>query len=201
MREEKIYIKNGSLIIEALWSRHSDEKGVVICHPHSLMGGSMYNNVVETIRESFAAAGVSTLRFNFRGVGESTGQYDEGTGEKEDILAVCEYLRNAGLQQICFAGYSFGAWVGSKIYEENNKIFSFGIFVSPPVNYFDFAWDKLKNKIDLLVCGDSDAFCSLDILRPEAKKISSPLEIISGGDHFYMGREKELAKIMQKYIL
>lgn len=69
MREEKIYIKNGSLIIEALWSRHSDEKGVVICHPHSLMGGSMYNNVVETIRESFAAAGVSTLRFNFRGVG------------------------------------------------------------------------------------------------------------------------------------
>lgn len=69
------------------------------------------------------------------------------------------------------------------------------------MNYFDFAWDKLKNKIDLLVCGDSDAFCSLDILRPEAKKISSPLEIISGGDHFYMGREKELAKIMQKYIL
>jgi hypothetical protein len=201
MREEKIYIKNGSLIIEALWSEASAEKGAVICHPHSLMGGSMYNNVVETIQESFAASGISTLRFNFRGVGESTGQYDEGRGEREDILAVCEYLRNTGLQQLYFAGYSFGAWVGSKIYEERDDIFSFTIFVSPPVNYFDFEWDKLKNKIDLLVCGDEDEFCSLDIVKRRAEDIQSRLEIISGADHFFQGKEKELAKILQKYIL
>ena len=115
MPEEKIYIKNGSLIIEGLFSKSSGCKGVVICHPHSLMGGSMYNNVVEAVQEAFSAENVSTLRFNFRGVGGSTGVYDEGRGEKEDILAVCEYMKKLGLTELFFAGYSFGAWVGSKI--------------------------------------------------------------------------------------
>jgi hypothetical protein len=201
MREEKIDIKNGSSIIEALWSGPSAKKGAVICHPHSLMGGSMYNNVVETIQESFAAAEISTLRFNFRGVGESTGRYDEGRGEREDILVVCDYLRSTGLQKLFFAGYSFGAWVGSKIYAEKDDIFSFTVFVSPPINYFDFEWDQLKGKINLLVCGDQDGFCSVDIVKRRAQDIHSRLEIISGADHFYRGREKDLAKSLQKYIL
>ena len=86
MPEEKIYIKNGSEIIEGMFSRASGEKGVVICHPHSLMGGSMYNNVVEAAQEAFAAENFSTLRFNFRGVGGSTGVYDEGRVKKKISL-------------------------------------------------------------------------------------------------------------------
>jgi alpha/beta superfamily hydrolase len=66
VQEEKIYIKNSSLIIEGLLSKSSEKKGVIICHPHSLMGGSMHNNVVEAIQEAFAAENFSTLRFNFR---------------------------------------------------------------------------------------------------------------------------------------
>jgi len=61
------------------------------------MGGSMYNHVVETIQEAFATEGFSTLRFNFRGVGKSSGMYDEGRGEQEDILAVCRYLTCQGM--------------------------------------------------------------------------------------------------------
>ena len=86
MKEEKVYMKNDLLILKDCWHKASGEKGVVICHPHSLMGGSMYNNVVEAIQEAFAAENYSTLRFNFRGVGGSTGIYDEGRGEQEDIL-------------------------------------------------------------------------------------------------------------------
>jgi alpha/beta superfamily hydrolase len=201
VQEEKIYIKNESLIIEGLLSKSSDERGVVICHPHSLMGGSMYNNVVEAIQESFAAENISTLRFNFRGVGGSTGVYGEGLGEKEDIFAVSEYLKKQGLKELFFAGYSFGAWVGSKILAENNNPFFCSICVSPPVDYFDFDWDNLKNKIDLLVCGDADQFCPLDILISEVKKINSPLEIIPGANHFYFGKEKELTRILKKYII
>ena len=201
MPEEKIFIKNGSLIIEALISRFSETKGVVICHPHSLMGGSMHNNVVEVLQESFAAEKFSTLRFNFRGVGGSTGNYDEGRGEKEDILAVCEYLKNLGLTELFFAGYSFGSWVGSKIIGEKQNYFLSSILVSPPIDYFNFEWKNLKNKIDLLICGDADQFCALDVLIPEAKKINSPLEIICGADHFYMGKEKELARILQKNLV
>jgi len=199
--EEKTYIKNGSLIIEGLLNRTSEDKGVIICHPHPLMGGSMYNNVVEAVGEAFTSENYSTLRFNFRGVGGSTGIYDEGRGEKEDILAVCEYMKKLGLTKLFFAGYSFGAWVGSKILEENDNPFSFRICISPPVDYFDFVWSNLKNKIDLLICGDGDQFCRMDFLIQEAHKINSPVEIINGADHFYCGKERELIRILKRYII
>jgi hypothetical protein len=201
MPEEKIYIRNGSLIIEGLLSKASEENGVVICHPHSLMGGSMHNNVVEALQEAYAAENYSTLRFNFRGVGASTGFYDEGRGEKEDIFAVCEYLKKMGLTKLLLAGYSFGAWVGSKVLEESNNPFVDSIFVSPPVDYFNFNWDNLDNKINFIICGDHDQFCMIDVIIKIAQKINSPLEIIRGADHFYMGKDKELAKILRKRII
>jgi alpha/beta superfamily hydrolase len=201
MPEKKIYIKNGPLIIECLLSKASGERGVVICHPHSLMGGSMYNNVVEALQEAFAAENYSTLRFNFRGVGGSTGVYDEGGGEKEDIFAVCEYLTKHGLKKLFLAGYSFGAWVGSKILEESKNPFAVNIYVSPPINYFNFNWDNLNNKINLLICGDCDQFCKIDVLIQKAQKINSPVEIIHGADHFYLGKEKELTDILRKHII
>jgi alpha/beta superfamily hydrolase len=201
MPEEKIYIKNGPLIIEGVLGKSSGEKGVVICHPHSLMGGSMYNNVVETLQKAFAAENFFTLRFNFRGVGGSTGTYEEGRGEKKDILAVCEYLINLGLTELFFAGYSFGAWVGSKILEESKNPFAGSICISPPINYFNFNWDNLNNKINLFICGDCDQFCSWDVLIQKAQKINSPVEIIRGADHFYMGKEKELMHILRQNIV
>jgi len=201
MPEEKIYIKNGSLIIEGLLSKTPGEKGVVICHPHSLMGGSMYNNVVEALQKAFAAENYSTLRFNFRGVGGSTGVYDEGRGEKEDIYFVCEYLKKYGMTKLFFAGYSFGAWVGSKIIEGSKNPFAASICISPPINYFNFNWDNLNNKINLFICGDCDQFCSLDVLIQKAKKINSPVETIRGADHFYMGKEKELMHILREHII
>jgi alpha/beta superfamily hydrolase len=201
MPEEKIYIKNGSLIIEGLLCKTSGEKGVVICHPHPLMGGSMYNNVVETIQGAFAAVNYSTLRFNFRGAGKSTGVYDEGIGEKEDIIAAGEYLEKLGVKKLLLAGYSFGAWVGSKVLEERKNSFVAGIFVSPPINQFDFHWENLNNKINLFICGDCDRFCNIDNLIQKAQKINSLVEIISGADHFYLGKEKQLTLILRRHII
>jgi alpha/beta superfamily hydrolase len=67
--------------------------GAVICHPHPLYGGSMWNGVVDAMEEGFSKAGFTTLRFNFRGVGRSTGRFDEGVGETEDLVAACQFLR------------------------------------------------------------------------------------------------------------
>jgi hypothetical protein len=201
MTEEKIYIKNGSLIIEGLVCKAPGEKGVVICHPHSLMGGSMYNNVVEALQKAFAAKNYSTLRFNFRGVGGSTGVYDEGRGEQEDIFSVCEYLKKHGKTKLFLAGYSFGAWVGSKVLEESKNPFAAAICVSPPINYFNFSWDNLNNRINLFICGDCDQFCRLDVLIKIAQKINSPVEIIRDADHFYLGKENELTDILREYII
>jgi len=200
-REEKVYWNNGSLKIEGLLGKLSGESGVVICHPHPLMGGSMHNNVVEAIRDAFALQNYTTLRFNFRGAGNSTGNYDEGRGEQEDILSAHEFLKKNGIEKIILAGYSFGAWVGSKVLEQSNQLFVAGILISPPLNYFDFNWDNLKNKIDLLVSGDRDQFCDAKVLRKQAKKINSPLETIYDTDHFYSGKEKELIDILLKYII
>jgi hypothetical protein len=201
MPEERIFNKSDSLIIEGLWHKSAEERGVIICHPHPLMGGSMQNNVMEAIQEAFAAADFTTLRFNFRGVGRSTGIYDEGRGEMEDILSAREYLINKGISSIFFAGYSFGSWVGSKVMERNNNIFTDSVFVSPPNNYFDFAWPKLTGNIGLIICGDQDQFCDPEAIKKQIKEIQAKLEMISGADHFYLGKEKELINVLRKYII
>jgi uncharacterized protein len=201
VQEEKVYWNNSSLKIEGVLSKNSAEIGVVICHPHPLMGGSMYNNVVEAIRDAFALQNYSTLRFNFRGTGNSTGTYDEGRGEQTDILSAHEFLKKKGIEKIVLAGYSFGAWVGSKLLEQYDQIFVTRILVSPPLNYFDFNWDNLKDKIDLLVSGDCDQFCDLEVLKRQATKIHSQMEIIPETDHFYSGKEQELVNILLKYIV
>jgi alpha/beta superfamily hydrolase len=200
-QEEIVCWNNGLLKIEGLLRKSSGENGVVICHPHPLMGGSMYNNVVEAIREAFASQNYTTLRFNFRGVGNSTGNYDEGRGEQTDILSAHEFLKKKGIEKIFLAGYSFGAWVGSKVLEKFNQLFAASILVSPPLNYFDFSWDNLKNKIDLVVSGDRDQFCDTEVLRKQAKKINSLMEKVYDTDHFYSGKEKELIDILLKYIV
>ena len=200
-QEEKVYWNNGLLKIEGMLWKQPGENGVVICHPHPLMGGSMHNNVVEAIRDAFALKKYTTLRFNFRGAGNSTGNYDEGRGEQADILSAHEFLKKNGSDKIFLAAYSFGAWVGSKVLEQFNQLFVASVLVSPPHNLFDFNWENLKNKIDLIVSGDRDQFCDADELKKQAKKIHCPMEIICETDHFYSGKEKELIDILLKYIV
>jgi len=200
-QEEKVYWNNGSLKIEGMLGKQAENKGVIICHPHPLMGGSMHNNVVEAIRDVFALQNYTTLRFNFRGAGNSTGNYDEGRGEQSDILSAQEFLKKNGIEKIVLAGYSFGAWVGSKVLEQSDQKFVAGVFVSPPHNLFDFNWENLINKIDLVVSGDQDQYCDAEILKRQVKINNCPMETIIGADHFYSGKEKELIDILHKYIV
>src|SRR3990172_254396 len=88
--------------------------GVVICHPHPLYGGDMDNPVVVRVQEACAAEGLATLRFNFRGVGGSSGTHGEGGGEQDDARAALEALeQKAGTAALAIAGYSFGAWIAA----------------------------------------------------------------------------------------
>ena len=197
MDEKRISIINNDLVIEGLLHESTGDSGVIICHPHPLMGGSMHNNVVEAIREAFAAEKYSTLRFNFRGVGRSTGVYDEGKGEQEDILAVCKYLHSIGVLKLSFAGYSFGSWVGTKIIEGDSNPFKSAILVSPPINYFAFDFTKLAHRISLIICGDEDPFCDSILLKERIKNTDTDLRIISHADHFYSGKENQLINILK----
>ena len=86
MDEELIFFMAGDIKIEGLLQTKPGDKGVVITHPHPLYGGSMHNNVVESLVQVYQQAGYATLRFNFRGVGGSAGQYDNGVGEVDDLV-------------------------------------------------------------------------------------------------------------------
>lgn len=105
------------------------------------------------------------------------------------------------MKKLLLAGYSFGAWVGSKVLEERENSFVASIFVSPPINQFDFNWENLNNKINLFICGDYDQFCNIDNLIQKAQKINSLVEIIHGADHFYLEKEKQLTFILQRHII
>ena len=198
--EEKVFWKNGLLTGEGLWCQVSGDAGVVISHPHPLMGGSMHNNVVETIRDAFLSCGYSTLRFNFRGVGESTGDYDEGRGEMQDILSACEFMKSRGIEKITLAGYSFGAWVCCGLLKSKPSIAASVILISPPQKYFEFDWNGLGNAVELMICGDCDSFCDVDDLRSRAEYIHAQLTVLRATDHFYFGQEDQLAKHLRAYI-
>lgn len=199
-KEEKVFWKNGTLIAEGLWRRAVGDRGIIICHPHPLMGGSMYNNVVETVRDVFSSRNYSTLRFNFRGVGESTGNYDEGRGEQQDILSAFDCIASQGIEKITLVGYSFGSWVCSRLLKDRPALAVSTIFISPPQKYFDFEWEGLENAVELIICGDSDPFCDLNDLRKKAEHISSKLQVCRSTDHFYAGKEPLLGAYLNQYI-
>ena len=200
IQEEKVVWKNGLLAGEGLWRMAAGDTGVVICHPHPMMGGSMHNNVVETIRDVFSSCGYSTLRFNFRGVGESTGRYDEGRGEKQDIVSACEFMKCQGVEKITLAGYSFGAWVCCRLLKDKSLLIVSTILISPPQKYFDFDWDGLENDVGLIICGDGDPFCDVDDLKKNAEYVHSKLKVCKATDHFYVGQEPLLAEYLKQYI-
>lgn len=87
----------------------------IVCHPHPLHGGTMNNKVVTTLSKMFQNLGLNTVRFNFRGVGQSAGQFDNGEGELQDLLAVMEWVQKQRTQsEVWIAGFSFGAYIAAK---------------------------------------------------------------------------------------
>ena len=96
MTEKSVVFESGELKLEGLLDRAEGDAGVVITHPHPQYGGTMHNNVVESLVKAYQKAGYTTLRFNFRGMGRSEGHYDEGVGEQADVRGAVAYLKNLG---------------------------------------------------------------------------------------------------------
>ncbi|MDI6775919.1 MAG: alpha/beta hydrolase [Syntrophales bacterium] len=200
MREEHVFFYVGNLCLEGLYASGDGSRGVVISHPHPLMGGSMRNNVVEVLASTFYEKGYSTLRFNFRGVGQSEGAYDEGRGEQEDVIGAIDFLKEREKKDVILAGYSFGAWVNLKVLAHHAS-FSDVILVSPPINLRDFDFSELPENIGLIISGDRDQFCSTERLQTLANRINCRLGIVKGADHFYFGKENGIIDCLREYLL
>lgn len=201
MAEEKVWFHSGYLKLEGLLSKSSGERGAVLCHPHPLYGGEMRNNVVQALAEAYQERNYTTLRFNFRGVGNSEGSYDEGRGEQEDVKAALEFLSETGMRHMDLAGYSFGAWVGAMGLAK----FSLAdrlIMVSPPVGFIDFGFLKTNQKIQLVIVGERDEiadFKSVEKLLPQWNP-EATFHPIEGADHFYWGKTEELKKAVHGFL-
>ena len=161
-------------------------RAVVVTHPHPLYGGDMHNPVVETIVETFQRLDYTTLRFNFRGAGNSQGGFDEGHGEQEDVRQAIAYLRDQGFAPIALSGYSFGTWVNAHYAARSLSPINMTM-VSPPVAFMDFSQLRQMAGLTFTVTGSRD-----DIAPPEMLRRVLPLwnptarlEIIAGADHFY----------------
>jgi len=199
MREETIFFPSGTLQLEGLYGENTGDKGSVICHPHPQLGGSMENNVVVSLITVLLINGYSTLRFNFRGVGRSEGTYDNGLGEQDDIGGAVSWMQQRGKRNILLAGYSFGAWVSVKWFQDHDLDHP-AILIAPPINVMDFDFSPLAGRIGLVVCGGRDQFCAHGRMKEIARSMNCSFELIPDADHFFFGNESEMVSILNAYL-
>lgn len=193
--------------ILALPTKESIQKIAVICHPHPLQGGTMHNKVVTTISRVFSELGIVNVRFNFRGVGTSAGQYGNTIGETEDLLTVMQWLQDSYPQQpIWLAGFSFGSYITAraasllssasplttKDFHKENKLSPHSVelllSVAPPVNHFDFV-NLTINCPWIVVQGDEDEVVPAKEVYTWAAAVNNTIQVIRmpTTGHFFHG--------------
>jgi alpha/beta superfamily hydrolase len=162
-------------------------------HPHSLQGGTMNNKVVTTMARVFKELGIPSLRFNFRGVGQSAGGYDDGIGESQDMIALAHKWQQEEPQvQFIFAGFSFGSYVAYRTAAQ--LAHALLITIAPPVHHYDYREFTPQPSKWVVVQGDADEVVPSSLVLDFAKQSSPPLPVIEFADtgHFFHGKLLEL---------
>ena len=182
----------------------SSSGAALVLHPHPLGGGTMHNKVVFRAAAALNDAGLTTLRINFRGVGQSSGAHDFGKGELDDAKAGLEYLaQHYPSQEITVCGFSFGAWMGMEVGSADDRV-KFLISIGTPLDKYDFDFLESGSKPLLFVHGERDEFGNINDLRALAERLaksfSVKLVVIPDCGHFFEGHLDELKKAIQDWI-
>ncbi len=180
----------------------------LILHPHPHYGGTMNNKVVYTLFNCFERLGFSVLRFNFRGVGRSQGEFTDGEGELSDATAALDWLQanNPEAKQCWIAGYSFGSWIGLHLLMRRPDINNF-IALSPPANDKDFSFLAPCPTSGLIIQGGKDEIVQPSLTEAMAKRlnmqknISVDYALIEDADHMYNEYLVDLFKVCANYII
>jgi alpha/beta superfamily hydrolase len=177
-------------------------RAVLLCHPHPLYGGTMHSAVVlalaRVLAERGAAAGntIAWARFNYRGVGESGGAYDDGRGETLDARAMLrELVRRAPRAKVSVCGYSFGTYVGLRAAATEGGVERVAL-VAPAVRIFDFVKEDghaFQGRLAIFV-GDQDEFCDVDEAEELARELGASIRVFPGADHYFMRGRRALAE-------
>jgi uncharacterized protein len=207
MSKAHITFPCGNLKLEGIFYTTVSDKllpSVVVCHPHSLHGGSMNNNVTLAIADALLSIKVNTLLFNFRGVGTSQGNFGGGLEEQNDVRAALDWLEKqygVDTDRLALAGYSFGAGVAFPVACADERVKAIAM-VSP---YFEVNLNNLLNsctKPKLFVTGTDDRIVLPDDVAGYATVSAEPKKafFINGVDHFWANYEKEMASTVVQFF-
>lgn len=173
----------------------------IICHPHPQHAGTMHNKVVTILERSLRELGLSTVRFNFRGVGGSQGEYGEGDGELQDLLAVNEWARNClPDHELWLAGFSFGSWITTRAAHtlEPRQLIS----IAPPVQRMEFEAVHIPGCHWLIIQGEDDDVVEAQAVRDWAEDIdpAPQLLVMPEAGHFFHRRLMDLRGLLKNTL-
>ena len=187
--------------------KQKDAPIAIILHPHPQFGGTMNNKVVYNLHYAFYNMGFTCLRFNFRGVGRSQGEYDQGIGELSDAASALDYLQslNPNAKNCWVAGFSFGAWIGMQLLMRRPEIQGF-VSVAPPANMYDFTFLAPCPSSGLIINGSGDRVAppadvtTLAEKLQQQKGITVTHEVIPDAGHFFDPGMEEMIGSVDNYV-
>ena len=204
-----VFLNGPSGRIEGRLSESLDPRAPIalVLHPHPLHGGTMNNKVVYNIHHTLFNSGFTVLRINFRGVGKSTGQFDNGIGELADANTALDWLqRNHVLARTnLVAGFSFGSWIGMELIMRRPEI-NYFLAVAPPVNKYDFSFLSPCPIPGLILQGDNDSVVEEDLVHDLVQRLKKQkntkveYSVVNGADHFFRNKIDELKEEITSYL-
>ncbi len=203
MSEKRVEIKvDEDVTLEGMYSEAADAPGAaIVLHPHPQYGGSMDNNVVAAMCDGAARAGWSCLRFNFRGVGASTGAHGGGYAEASDVAAVAQWLQEQKKCTLALLGYSFGSLVGSLAATQIPEV-DRALWVAPPLVMGNLSQWPEQNGPCWIIAGSQDEFTAVGALQAYVNEFGARgfFKLRPGVDHFWWGQESALSDLATRLL-
>lgn len=203
-KPQKLELHGPAGDLEALLELPQDTEVIgcaVVCHPHPLHGGTMQNKVSHTLARSFIGQGFIALRFNFRGVNESDGEFDEGRGEVEDVFAAMDWLSvNYPGLPLWNAGFSFGAAIAIRASALRRPAGL--ISIAPAISRFTSSLSSQPECPWLILQGDQDELVAVDQTVAWVNELEPgpELQILEGAEHFFHGKLTLLREAVEAFI-
>ncbi|MCG7411061.1 alpha/beta hydrolase [Moraxella nonliquefaciens] len=195
------HIGNDAVLeVDAHWTK--SDTLALICHPNPKAGGTMNNKVVTTLYRFCKENGMDTVRFNYRGVGRSSGEIEYGNGEYLDSLCVLDWaLKQTSAKVLWLAGFSFGGFiacrVADKVLTDRDVNLQKLTLIAPSVERNDLTGLKLPTDT-LVIYGDQDEFVRPSSMADFADEFGIRSKVMTGASHFFHGRLSELKELIEK---
>lgn len=178
---------------------------LVICHAHPLLSGNMNNPIITAVSQAAEKQGIATMRFNFRGVEGSEGEFSNGDKERQDVKSALNLMKHwPGIdsKRIALVGYSFGAGVilnGLRHYKKASSL----VLISPPITALQKSRIRNDKRPKLILVGQNDKVTSSVEIQRELDNMSEPVRFreIANTDHSLRGHEQEVAEAVAEFVM